>query len=57
MINETVYFDNYDRCLDELMDQAMRDGIYYEIARDYDSKNAIRVLEKSYPEIMERWGF
>ena len=57
MMNETAYFENYDKCLNEIMEQAMRDGIYYEIARDYDPKNAIIVLEESYPEIMERWGF
>ena len=57
MINEITYYENYDKCLDEIMDQAMRDGIYYEITRDYDSKNAVMILEETYPEIMERWGF
>lgn len=57
MRNEDRYTARYEQCLDEIIEQAMGDSVYEEIMENYDSNSAITVLESTYPEIMEKWGF
>lgn len=56
MLEERNFDQRMSDCLNEIVDMAKRDGIYDEIIRQYDMKDAMIVLLTDYSEIADRYG-
>lgn len=50
------FFQRYEACLNEMVEQAKKDGIYDSIVKECDPKDAESELFANYPEIAKKWN-